>query len=282
MRIANLSGRLVIVTPAGRAADVALASGGRFGPEPQAVYQRWADFRSWAANADIPAGEPFDPSDLGAPAPMPRQVLAAGLNYRDHVAESGFTVPEGLPVMFTKFVSSISGPVTTVRLPEGGHSDWEIELVAVVGATMRGVPEQDVWAHVAGITIGQDLSERITQLAGPAPQFSLGKSFPGFAPMGPWLVTPDEFANPDDLAMRATINGEQVQKARTSDMIFPIPVLLSRLSRVITFYPGDVVFTGTPAGVGLGRDPQRWLADGDELVSTIEGIGELRQRFTAT
>lgn len=281
MRIANLNGRLVIITAEGRAADVARASDGQFGPDPQGVYEQWTAFRTWAAGAQIPAGEPFDLRDLGAPAPSPRQLLAAGLNYRDHVAESGFTVPSGLPVMFTKFASSISGPVTTVKLPDAGHTDWEIELVAVIGATMHDVPEHDVWEHVAGLTIGQDLSERITQMAGPAPQFSLGKSFPGFTPMGPWLVTPDEFANPDDLALRTTINGEQMQKARTSDMIFPIPVLLSRLSSIITFYPGDVVFTGTPAGVGLGRDPQRWLADGDELVSTIEGIGELRQRFTA-
>lgn len=281
MRIANLNGRLVVVTAEDRAADVARASDGRFGPEPQAVYERWAEFRAWAADAELRGGEPLEPADLGAPAPAPRQLLAAGLNYRDHVAESGFTVPDGLPVIFTKFTSSISGPVTTVKLPEDGHADWEIELVAVVGAAMHDVSEQDVWAHIAGLTIGQDLSERITQMAGPAPQFSLGKSYPGFTPMGPWLVTPDEFANPDDLALRTTINGEQMQKARTSDMIFSIPVLLSRLSRIVTFYPGDVIFTGTPAGVGLGRDPQRWLAHGDELVSTIEGIGELRQRFTA-
>src|SRR5579872_6113425 len=278
MRIANLNGRLVVVTAEGRAADVARASDGRFGPEPQAVYERWAEFRAWAAGAEILDVEPFDPADLGAPAPSPRQLLASGLNYRSHVAESGFSVPEGLPVIFTKFTSSISGPVTVVKLPEGGHADWEIELVAVIGAVMHDVSEQDVWDHVAGLTVGQDLSERITQMAGPAPQFSLGKSFPGFTPMGPWLVTPDEFADPDDLALRTTINGEQMQKARTSEMIFPIPVLLSRLSRIVTFYPGDVIFTGTPAGVGLGRDPQRWLAHGDELVSTIEGIGELRQR----
>ena len=115
--------------------------------------------------------------------------------------------------------------------------------------------------------VGQDVSERDVQMRDPAPQFSLGKSFPGFTPMGPWLVTPDEFANPDDLALRTTINGEQMQKARTSDMIFPIPVLLSRLSSIITFYPGDVIFTGTPAGVGLGRDPQRYgvLCPGDRV-----------------
>jgi len=281
MRIANLSGRLVLIL-GGRAVDVWQASEGRFEPDPQAVYDRWADFRAWAAQADLPAGTEFAAADLGAPAPAPRQLLAAGLNYRDHAGESGFEVPEGLPPVFTKFASSITGPVTTVRLPAGGHTDWEIELVAVIGARAWRVAESDAWRHVAGLTVGQDLSERISQLAGPAPQFSLGKSLPGFTPLGPCLVTPDEFADPDDLGLRATVNGEEVQKARTSELIFPVPVLVSRLSHRLPLLPGDVIFTGTPAGVGLARNPQRWLADGDELVSTIEGIGELRQRFAAT
>ena len=281
MRIANLSGRLVLIR-GGRAVDVWQASEGRFESDPQAVYDRWADFRAWAAQADLPAGTEFAAADLGAPAPAPRQLLAAGLNYRDHAGESGFEVPEGLPPVFTKFATSITGPVSMVRLPAGGHTDWEIELVAVIGARAWRVAESDAWRHVAGLTVGQDLSERISQLAGPAPQFSLGKSLPGFTPLGPCLVTPDEFADPDDLGLRATVNGEEVQKARTSELIFPVPVLVSRLSHRLPLLPGDVIFTGTPAGVGLARNPQRWLADGDELVSTIEGIGELRQRFAAT
>jgi 2-keto-4-pentenoate hydratase/2-oxohepta-3-ene-1,7-dioic acid hydratase in catechol pathway len=280
MRIANLSGRLVLIAD-GRAVDVWQASGGRFGSSPQAIYDRWAEFRSWAGQAGLPEGTEFDAADLGAPAPAPRQLLAAALNYRDHAGESGFEIPQGLPPIFTKFVSSITGPVTTVRLPPGGHTDWEIELVVVIGARAYQVAESDAWRHVAGLTAGQDLSERISQLVGPAPQFSLGKSLPGFTPMGPYLVTPDELADPDDLGLRATVNGEQVQKARTSELIFPVPVLVSRLSARLPLLPGDVIFTGTPAGVGLGRSPQRWLADGDELVSTIEGIGELRQRFAA-
>ncbi|MFC6937186.1 fumarylacetoacetate hydrolase family protein [Actinomadura yumaensis] len=183
--------------------------------------------------------------------------------------------------MFTKYVSSISGPVTTVRLPEGGHTDWEVELVAVIGTGGYRVAEADAWSHVAGLAVGQDLSERITQLDGPAPQFSLGKSFPGFAPVGPWLVTPDELADPDDLELGCAINGEEVQKGRTRDLIFPVPALIAKLSAVLPLLPGDVIFTGTPAGVGQGRDPQRFLAPGDVLVSHVEGIGELRQTFTA-
>jgi len=280
MRIANLSGRLVIIS-GGQAIDVSDASNGLFGPSPQAIYDRWTEFTAWAAQASLPKGTEWDAGSLGAPAPRPRQLLAAGLNYRDHAAESGLEVPEGLPPVFTKFATSITGPVTTVRLPPDGHTDWEIELVVVMGTRAWQVTEADAWRHVAGLTVGQDLSERVSQLAGPAPQFSLGKSLPGFTPMGPWLVTPDELANPDDLGLLATINGEQVQKARTSELIFPVPVLIARLSARLPLLPGDVIFTGTPAGVGLGRSPQRWLADGDELVSTIEGIGELRQRFAA-
>jgi 2-keto-4-pentenoate hydratase/2-oxohepta-3-ene-1,7-dioic acid hydratase in catechol pathway len=280
VRIANLSGRLVLLHE-GKAVDVEQASKGAFGSEPQAVYERWEEFTAWATGADLTGATAFGPQDLGSPAPAPRQVLAVGLNYRDHAAESGFEAPKGLPPVFTKFVTSVSGPVTDVRLPKGGHTDWEVELVAVIGRRAHQVSAADAWGHIAGLAVGQDISERIIQLAGPAPQFSLGKSYPGFAPIGPWLVTPDEFENPDDLELRCTVNGEEVQKGRTRDLIFSVPALIAGLSAVVPLLPGDVIFTGTPAGVGLGRDPQRWLAEGDELVSTIEGIGELRQRFTA-
>lgn len=280
MRIANLEGRLSLIVD-DRAVDVERASDGLFSADPQAVYGRWAEFRAWASGAELPTGAAFDHARLGSPAPAPRQVLAAGLNYRDHAAESGLAVSEDMPPVFTKFASSITGPVTDVVLPPGGHTDWEIELVAVIGERAHGISADAGWGHVAGLAVGQDISERITQLQGSAPQFSLGKSFPGFCPIGPWLVTPDEFADPDDLGLRCTINGEEVQKSRTRELIFSVPALLAKLSAVLPLFPGDVVFTGTPAGVGLGRDPQRWLAAGDVLVSTIEGIGELRQRFVA-
>ncbi|MER5951900.1 fumarylacetoacetate hydrolase family protein [Streptomyces sp. NPDC001904] len=280
MRIANLSGRLALIVD-GRAVDVERASAGSFSADPQAVYERWEAFRAWAAAADLPPGVAFEATELRSPVPAPRQTLAIGLNYREHAAESGFVAPEGLPPVFTKFVSSISGPVTEVKLPADGNTDWEVELVAVIGRRAEGVSEADAWSHVAGLAVGQDISERVVQLAGPAPQFSLGKSYPGFAPIGPWLVTPDEFDNPDDLELRCAINGEEVQKGRTRDLIFSVPALIAGLSAVLPLLPGDVIFTGTPAGVGLGRDPQRFLAAGDELVSTVEGIGELRQTFVA-
>src|SRR4051794_35278120 len=181
MRIANLSGRLVLITADGAGAvDVEQASGGRFVAGPQAIYDRWDDFRSWAATADLSTASPFDVGALGPPAPAPRQLLAIGLNYREHAAESGILVPDALTVLFTKWVSCLSGPVSEVTLPEGGHTDWEVELVAVIGRTARAIEQADAWDHVAGLTVGQDLSERITQSAGPSPQFSLGKSLPGF------------------------------------------------------------------------------------------------------
>lgn len=280
MRIANLDGRLALVAGAG-AVDVHDASGGRFDPDPQAVYARWAEFLAWARSADLSAARPFDQALLGSPAPAPRQVFGIGLNYRAHAAEAGFGgLPES-PTVFTKFPACITGPGGEVVLPIGGHTDWEVELVAVIGTEARGVAGADAWGHVAGLAVGQDLSERITQTAGPAPQFSIGKSFPRFGPIGPWLVTVDEFPEPDDLELGCAINGEEVQKGRTSDLIFSVPAVVSYLSGIVPLFPGDVIFTGTPSGVGMGRNPQRWLAPGDELTSYVEGIGELRHTFVA-
>ena len=279
MRVANLSGRLVIVTD-GRAVDVEKASTGRFPADPQAIYSRWAEFRGWANEARFTDPEPFDAADLGSPSPAPRQLFAIGVNYRAHAVETGLALPED-PLVFTKYASSITGPITEVALPEGGHTDWEVELVVVIGPEAYQVSEADGWSHVAGLAVGQDISERIAQMEGPSPQFSLAKSHPGFSVIGPWLVTPDEFDNPDDLELGCAVNGEPVQHARTNDLIFPVPTLIARISAVLPLLPGDVIYTGTPSGVGLGRTPQRFLAPGDELISTIEGIGELRQRFVA-
>jgi 2,4-diketo-3-deoxy-L-fuconate hydrolase len=283
VRVANLDGRLALVSADGtRAVDVHHASDGRFDPSPQQIYDDWGDFVVWANQADLAAAKPFSASELGAPAPAPKQVFAIGLNYRAHAAESHFEVPEDPTVMFTKWPSCLTGPVTTVELPPGGHTDWEVELVVIMGRLAYRIAPEQAWEHVAGLTVGQDLSERITQTSGPSPQFSLGKSLPGFGPTGPWLVTPDEFEDPDDLELGCAINGEEMQKGRTRDLVFSVPVLISRLSQKLPLLPGDVLFTGTPAGVGLGRTPPRYLAPGEELISYVTGIGELRQRFVAT
>ncbi|MFD8098935.1 fumarylacetoacetate hydrolase family protein [Nocardia fluminea] len=288
MRIANVHGRGVIVFGKDgdeRAADIAAASGGRFGPDFGNIYPNWSALRDWVAELSPGHLQNYsfvlDRAQLGAPSPSPRQVFAVGLNYRAHAAESGFEVPEHLPPVFTKYVSSFSGPDTTVTIPEGGNVDWEAELVVIIGRELHRAEPAHVWPAVAGLTAGQDISERISQTRGPAPQFGLGKSFPGFSPQGPWLVTPDEFADPDDVELGCSIDGEEMQKGRTRDLIFPVPTLVSKLSHTVTLFPGDVIFTGTPAGVGLGRDPQRFLQPGERLDTWIEGIGTLRQTFTA-
>ncbi len=281
MRLANIHGRAVIVTEDGHGADVHKASDGRFGPDLPTLYADWPAFRSWADSATLQADTAFEVDALEAPSPAPRQSLALGLNYAAHAAESGFDTPTGLPPVFPKFVSSFSGPVTEVTLPPGGHTDWEVELVAVMGATAHHIDEADAWDHIAGVTAGQDLSERVIQLAGPAPQFGLGKSYPGFSPMGPWLVTPDELDDRDNLHLVCTLDGEVMQEGHTANLIVPVPRLVAELSKVVTLYPGDIIYTGTPDGVGMGREPQRFIRPGETLVSTIDGIGELRQTFIA-
>ena len=280
MRIANLAGRLTLLR-ADRGLDVATASDGRFEPDPQAVFGRWEEFELWAAEAPVDDATPFDPLLLGAPAPRPAQVFTIGLNYSEHAHEAGFVVPDVAPPVLTKFPSCITGPYGDVRLPPGGNTDWEVELVVVIGRGAVDVALGDAWTHVAGLAVGQDLSERRSQMVGRAPQFSLAKSFLRFGPVGPWLTTVDELDDPDDLAVSPAVNGETVQDARTSQLLLDVPHVLVQLSSVVPLLPGDVVFTGTPAGVGMGRTPQRWLAAGDELVSKIEGLRELRHRFIA-
>lgn len=281
MRLANVGGRAKVILEGDQALDVATASDGRFGPSLASVYDQWNQFREYFRDkgADGAAVQPFSPTIAGPPSPSPRQVFAVALNYRAHAAESGFRPPDD-PLFFTKFLSAFSGPVTDVVLPDG-KVDWETELVAVISRPARRVAEADGWSYVAGVTVGQDISERALQRSGPAPQYSLAKSHEGFAPQGPVLVTPDELDDPDDLAIGCEVNGEVMQSARTSHMIFPVAALVSYLSHVVCLFPGDVIFTGTPPGVGMGRDPQVFLKAGDRLVSHIEGIGELRQTFVA-
>lgn len=280
MRLANLGGRAVIITQDGaadHAIDVETASEGRFGSDPQSLFDVWPDFVAWGAAISDAESIEIDAARLGAPVPSPRQVFAIGLNYAEHAAEAGYP-PDEMPVTFTKFPSSIVGPDAVVGLPDG-RVDWEVELVVVIGAEAFRVDREHAWQHVAGLTIGQDLSERVTQLHGTLPQFSLGKSFPGFGPTGPWLVTPDEFSNRDDLSIACSLSGESMQASRTSMMLYDVPELLVRLSAVCPLLPGDIIFSGTPSGIGNRRSPQRFIHADDVLVSQIEGIGTLTTRF---
>lgn len=278
MRIANAEGRLVVVTDDDTFVDVERRSDGLFGSDPQAVYDRWGLFLDWVRRADLAEGQPIRMPALRAVVPAPRQVFAIGLNYREHALESGFPIPDE-PVVFTKYVSSFTGPVGPIRL-SNGDVDWEVELVAVIAHEARNVPVEAAWDFVAGLTIGQDLSDRTQQFNAPPAQFGLAKSHPGYSPVGPWLVTPDQFANRDDIALGCNVNGDSVQMGRTSDMIFGVADLVSRLSTTVTLLPGDVIFTGTPAGVGMAASPPRYLGPGDRLDSWITGIGEMTHSFT--
>ncbi|NYD53945.1 fumarylacetoacetate hydrolase family protein [Microbacterium pseudoresistens] len=262
------------------AIDVARASRGSFSADPQSIFETWAEFGIWAKTGltDAPR-EPVNFGELQCPIPAPRQLFAVGLNYGAHNTEVKRS-SSAAPVVFTKFVSSISGPYDPVHHP-GGDLDWEAELVVVIGRGGHHISVDAAWGHVAGLTVGQDFSERVSQRTGSPPQWSLAKSYAGFAPLGPVIVTPDEFARPDDLAIQARVNGEIVQSARTSELIFGVPELISYLSEIVTLLPGDVIFTGTPAGTGIGMNPQRFLMAGDVVETTIEGIGSLRNVVTA-
>jgi 2-keto-4-pentenoate hydratase/2-oxohepta-3-ene-1,7-dioic acid hydratase in catechol pathway len=276
MRFGSVGGRFVLVD-GGRAIDVAAASGDELLSDVVAALARWDDVRAWATSADWSAAFPVGPQRLGPPVPAPRQVFAIALNYAPHAAEAGFEPPDE-PLVFTKFPSCITGPVTTVTLPPG-NVDWEIEVVAVIGRGGHRIPRDRAWDAVAAVTLGQDLSERLGQLRGRPPQFSLAKSHPGFGPIGPVAVTPDELDDRHDLGFEARIGDEVVQHGRTSQMIFPIDELVTRISAVCPLLPGDLIFTGTPEGVGNRRSPPRFLQPGDVLVSRLDGVGEIRQEF---
>ncbi len=276
MRFATIDDRLVLVDREW-ALDVEKHSGGRFSADVNTTLARFGELTAWAAGADWAGAVTFTPEQLGAPSPRPRQVFAVALNYRPHAAEAGFQAPDE-PLLFTKFPTCITGPITEVTLPPG-KPDWEIEVVAVIGAGGHRIARADAWDAVAGLTVGQDLSERAVQSQGKPAQFSLGKSFPGFGPTGPFAVTTDEFDDRNDLAFECHLGDERVQHGRTSEMIFPIDELVVKISAVCPLLPGDLIFTGTPAGVGNRREPPRYLQPGEVLVSRVDGIGEIRQTF---
>ena len=272
----TLDGRAALVL-GDEIADIATASHGRFGPDPMGLYDEWDALRDFAATVTAGTG-PLVEADLRNPVPRPRQVFAIGLNYRSHAEESGMALPE-VPIVFTKFPASLAGPYDDIEVV-GDTTDWEVELVVVIGRTADRVDEADAWTHVAGLTIGQDISDRHLQFAAGS-QFSMGKSRRGYGPIGPWVVTPDELDNPDDLALGCSVDGEKLQDARTSDLIFSVPRLVAELSAVLPLLTGDVIFTGTPGGVGVARKPPRFLQPGNTLETWIEGIGTIRNRIVA-
>ena len=210
---------------------------------------------------------------LGPPIPDPEKIICIGLNYRAHAEEFELDIPEA-PTVFAKFPNALVGTGATVALPRTSDKvDFEAEVAFVIGRRAKDVSVEDALDHIAGYTLLDDLSARDLQFL--TPQWMPGKVFDGSAPCGPWLVTPDEAGPPDGIDLSLTLNGEEMQSSTTADLIFSVPELVSRLSSWMTLEPGDIVSTGTPSGVGSGRDPRIWLKDGDRVVVSSSKIGEL-------
>jgi len=217
---------------------------------------------------------PLGPAALLAPVPDPEKIIGIGLNYREHAAEAGREAPQS-PTFFAKFSNALRPDGATVKLPEASSKvDYEAEIAFVVGRRASAVSEADAAAHIAGLTLFNDLSARDLQFA--TPQWMPGKVFDGAAPCGPAIVTLDEVGPLDSIGIALDLNGERMQEATTAELIHSIPSLLAHLSRLMTLEPGDVVATGTPAGVGAAREPRVWLKPGDQLVVSSPQLGELR------
>jgi 2-keto-4-pentenoate hydratase/2-oxohepta-3-ene-1,7-dioic acid hydratase in catechol pathway len=213
---------------------------------------------------------------IGACIANPQKFIAIGLNYSDHAAESGMTVPPE-PVVFTKQVSCLSGPNDTVFIPpKSQKSDWEVELGVIIGRRAKNIKEADALKHVAGYCTINDLSEREFQ-AERSGQWTKGKSYDTFGPVGPWLVTRDEVKDPQNLHLWLELNDEKVQNGTTKTMVYGVAFIVAYLSQFFTLMPGDIITTGTPPGVGMGMKPQRFLKEGDRMVVGIEGLGVQRQ-----
>ncbi len=216
---------------------------------------------------------------LLAPIPKPRKLICVGLNYRDHAAETGSEIPN-VPTIFNKFATAVIGPGDNIVLPKVSKKpDYEAEFAFVIGKGGRHIKAEDWTKHVFGYTIVNDVSGRDYQRA--TTQWLMGKTFDTFAPMGPWIVTADTISDPHNLDISLEINGEILQNSNTRELIFKIPDLLVFLSSVFTLEPGDIVSTGTPAGVGVARNPPRFLQPGDDVVVKIPAIGELRNPVVA-
>jgi 2-keto-4-pentenoate hydratase/2-oxohepta-3-ene-1,7-dioic acid hydratase in catechol pathway len=213
---------------------------------------------------------------LLAPVPDPPKIICLGLNYRDHAAESGMEIPKE-PILFSKYATALLGHQGEIVLPEASQEvDYEAELVVVIGQGGRHIAREHAREHVGGYTIGHDVSARDWQLNKPGKQWMAGKTFDTFAPVGPALVTPDEVGDPHKLGIRLRLNGRTMQESTTSQLIFGVDETIAYLSQIFTLEPGDLIFTGTPPGVGMARKPPVWLQPGDVVEVEIDGLGVLR------
>lgn len=275
--LANVDGRAALVDN-GQWYDLEAVSGGKLGSDPMdalAVPNRLA-----ALTADLDDREPngaIEADSLGPPVPRPRNVYAIGLNFQAHADEGAMEVPDN-PLVFTKFPSCLVGPTADLEL-RSDVVDYEGELVVVIGRGGKDIDASAAWDHVVGLMVGQDISDRAVQFAASPPHFDLGKSFDTFGPIGPVMVSPDS-VDRDRLQIVTEVNGEIRQDGTSDQLIFDIPTLISYLSRVTTLATGDLIFTGTPEGIGAAQG--KFLADGDVVTTRIDGIGTLTNRCVRT
>jgi 2,4-diketo-3-deoxy-L-fuconate hydrolase len=277
-QFANVEGRSALVDSDGQWFDASKVSHGVISPDPMGAWlQLDALHEATGAIAAAPPDGTISDSDVRPPIPSPRSVFAVGLNYQSHAEESKMRVPEA-PLVFTKFPSCLTGAYDTVNLG-GTTDDYEAELVVVIGRGGRSIKPENAWRHVGGLTVGQDISDRALQFAAEPAHFDLGKSRDTYGPIGPVIVSTDSFSDPGDLLITCDVNGDRRQEDRTSNLLFDIPTLISYLSDILTLSPGDLIFTGTPEGVGAAS--LQFLVDGDLITTTIEGIGTMNNRCQA-
>ncbi len=276
MRVGNRLGRAVVLVENGTV-DVAKASHDHFSSSIDDIIAQMDDLRDWWHSAAIGAPvDAFDTSmfrELGPVVNAPSQVFAIGLNYHAHAGEMGLVLPD-VPLVFSKFASCLAGPFASIpRVSD--MTDWEAELVVVIGRRGRNIAPEDALDYVAGYCVGQDVSDRDLQMKGANAQFSMGKSYQNFGPIGPWVTSADEIANPNNLDIQCRVNGELFQDSNTSNMIFSVRDVVAYVSSICELRPGDVFFTGSPDGTGKGQQPPRFLRTGDEVSTTIEGLGTI-------
>ncbi|EKY3917378.1 fumarylacetoacetate hydrolase family protein [Enterobacter hormaechei] len=281
MKVANINENACMVLNENRAWRIAEESQGRFGPHMPDIFLQWPEFIDWAGTHQPGEIFCFTEDELGPVSPAPGQIFAVGLNYDEHAQETGLAVNVEFPPVFPKWASSLAKPRGTLAVPDSdSHIDWEVELVAIIGREGKNIPRHEAMHYLAGFTVGQDFSDRQVQFAGETPQWGLAKSFAGFSPIGPWLVTPDELTN-GKAQISCAVNGIIKQCGTLDQMIFSVPDIIAIISGIVTLKPGDIIFTGTPSGVGFAREPAEYLQPGQVVVSTIEGIGALRQLVVA-
>jgi len=275
-RLASFGNRAhLVVGDENHLVDIGHASHGSLPSDPMTCLARWDEVRELAGALIVPSDAPRAILDtLDCPVPRPRQMFGIGINYRKHAAEMSSSLPN-TPLTFAKFQSSLNTPAGDIPIV-GDTCDYEAEVVVVVSVGGRNIAESDAWNHIAGLCVGQDVSDRQLQYSGSPPQFSLGKSRQGFAPIGPWVCDVRDHPKRDELSFGCTINGEERQNASTGDMIFDISRLVSYLSTICELFSGDIIFTGTPSGVGHGHKPPVYLRPGDVIVTTLENVGTLR------